>query len=123
MLGEVEWAKLSFIVKHIEILVELIIMNELDPDLAFTMGEGAEFAILAFLYIGGIVRAKFLFVCLILVKLLNSRMRISAFITLWTFFPLADELAHVVRIKVAISFPILGVMIVDTVLMGMLLGV
>ena len=50
-------------------------------------------------------------------------MRVSALITTWTLLTLADIRAQVVRVKIAIPLPVLAVMVVNTVLVLVLLGV
>lgn len=50
-------------------------------------------------------------------------MRVSALITTWTLLTLADIRAQVVRVEIAIPLPVLAVMVVNTVLVLMLLGV
>lgn len=50
-------------------------------------------------------------------------MGVSAFVAPWALLPFCNKLAHVLRVKVAITFAIFGVMIVYTVLMDMLLRV
>ena len=50
-------------------------------------------------------------------------MRVSALITTWTLLTLADIRAQVVRVKIAIPLPVFAVMVVNTVLVLMLLGV
>jgi hypothetical protein len=60
---------------------------------------------------------------LVLVELLDPRVRVSALITTWTLLTLADIRAQVVRVEIAIPLPVLAVMVVNTVLVLMLLGV
>lgn len=60
---------------------------------------------------------------MVLVELLDPRVRVSALITTWTLLTLADIRAQVVRIEIAIPLPVLAVMVVNTVLVLMLLGV
>ena len=88
MLGEIERAELGFIVEHVEIGIILIIMNQIDPYLFFTVCKWTEISILAFLYIIWVMRTEFFFVTLILVELLNSRMGILAVLPIWTLYPI-----------------------------------
>lgn len=60
---------------------------------------------------------------MVLVELLDPRVRVSALITTWTLLTLADIRAQVVRVEIAIPLPVLAVMVVNTVLVLMLLGV
>ena len=88
MLSEVEGTKLSFVVKHIKIFVILVVVNQLYSDFIFTVRKRTVFSILTLFNVGREVRTKLFLICLILVKLLNARMRIStliAFGTLLTF--------------------------------------
>lgn len=72
VLSEVEWAKLSFIMKHIEILIILIIVNQLYSDFILAMSKRAILSILTFFNISGEMRTKFFLISLVLIKLLNS---------------------------------------------------
>lgn len=69
------------------------------------------------------MRAKFLFIRLILIKLFDSRMRIGALITIGAFLSFADIFTHVFGIKIPVSLPVFRVVIVNTMLVNMLLGI
>lgn len=50
-------------------------------------------------------------------------MRICALITFRALFAFGYELTHIIAVKISISFSVLGVVVVYTVLMEMLLGI
>ncbi len=121
--SEIEGTELSFVMEHVEVLIKLIVMDEFCAYFCLIVGEGAEILVLALVDVIGIVWAKFLLVGLVLVELLDPRVRVSALITTWTLLTLADIRAQVVRVEIAIPLPVLAVMVVNTVLVLMLLGV
>ena len=123
MFGEIEGAKLGFVVEHVEVLIELIVVDELGAYFLLIMGEWAKVLILAFIDVVGVVGAEFLLVGLVLIELLHAGVRVSAVFAAWAFVALADVGAHVVGVEVAVPLPVLAVVVIDAVLVLMLLGV
>ena len=58
MLGEVKGTKDCLVGEHIEIVVELQVVDQFDDYLVFTVSKGAELSVFATLHIIRIVRAK-----------------------------------------------------------------
>ena len=71
MFGEVEWTELGFIVKHVEIFIFCVVMDEIDQDLFLVMGIGAERTIGALFYGVRIVKTKIFLVFLFMIMFLN----------------------------------------------------
>lgn len=71
MFGQVERTEFGFIVEHVEILVELIIMDEFGAYLILIMGKGAISPVLAFVDIIGIMGTKLLLIGAKLIQLLD----------------------------------------------------
>lgn len=72
MLGEVEGAELGLVVEHVEVFVELVVVNEFGPDLVLAVREGAEVSVLTLLHVVRKVRAELLLIGLMLVELLHA---------------------------------------------------
>jgi len=62
VLGEVERTPDCFEVEHVEILVVLVVMDQLDDDVVLAVGEGAERSVLALFEVVGIEGAELGFV-------------------------------------------------------------
>lgn len=67
VLRQVKRAKLCFVMKHIEIFVELEIVDKLCPYFFFAVSERAKLPVLTLLYVVWIVRTELFFICLILI--------------------------------------------------------
>lgn len=123
MLSEIERTELCFIMKHVKVFIEFIVMNQLNANFILTMSERTKFFIFTFINISRKMRTKLFFISLILVKLLNSRVRISALISSRTFITPTNKLTHIVRIEIPIPFPIFSIVIIYTSLMLVLFGI
>jgi len=123
MLCQVERAELCLIMKHVEILVVLVVVDQLYSDFILAVGKRTIFAVLTFLYVGGEVRTEFFFIGLVLIELLDSGVGVGALIPFRALFAFANVLAHVIAVEVAVSFSVLSIVVIYTVLMQVLLGV
>ena len=91
MLGEIEGTKLGFIVEHVEVFIEDIVVDELNPDFFLTVGKRTIISVFTFIDVVRVVRTEFLFVGLRLIQLLDSRMGLSAVVSIRTFLSICDE--------------------------------
>lgn len=92
-------------------------MDECDQNLFLTMGVGTVISIGAFMNAVREMRAEMLLVFLIAVMLLNEGVCVETSVAFWTFFVLFNEVAHLSMIEVPIPFPILGIVVIDTMFM------
>ena len=55
MFGEIEGTELSFVVKHVEVLIKLIVMDELCAYFCLIVGKGAKILVLTLVDVIGVV--------------------------------------------------------------------
>ena len=120
MFSKIEGAKLGFIVEHVEVFVKDIIMNELDSDLLFAMSKRKIISIFTLWNVIWIMGTKLCFVGLVLVQLLHSWVRINAIVPIGTLFSTIYVGTHGVGVELSEPFPILRIVVVDTMFMVML---
>ena len=89
-------------------------MDECDQNLLLTVGIGTVISIGAFMDAVRKMRAKLLFVFLIIVMLLNKGVSIEASVAFWAFLILLSKGTHFSMIVVSIPFSVLGIVVIDT---------
>lgn len=91
MLGQIEGAKLGFIVEHVEIFIEDIVVDELNSDFFLAVSKGTIITIFTFGDVVWVMRTEFFFVGLGLIQLLHSGMSFGAVVSIGTFLSIRDE--------------------------------
>ena len=119
--SQVKRTELSFIVKHVKILVFSIIVDESWQNFFFGMCIGTKITIGAFVNGVWIVKAEIFFIFLIAIVFLDKGMSIDTIFSIRTFLFFLDILTHLSSIKVAITLSIFRIMVIYTVLVVMIL--
>lgn len=122
VLGEVEGTKLSLVVEHIEIFILGVVVDESGEHLLLTVSVGTEITVGTLGDRVGVVGAELFLVFLVVVVLLDEGVREEAGITVGTLLVEFDEIAHFGVVHVAVTFAILGVVVVDAVLVVVVFG-
>jgi len=111
VLSKVEGAPDSFIVEHIEIIIVVIIMNEINDNVDFRMSERAEWTIFALFEIVRVEGAEFSFIFFRAVQLFDSAVGLHAFVTMWANLISFNILTEVSRVEIAWPLSIFGIVI------------
>lgn len=116
VLRQIEGAPNGFEVEHVEVIVVLEVVDQLDDDIVFAVREAAVSAIVAVLDVVRVVGAELSLVLIRLVELLHSVMRFLALIAVRAGHLLLDVLAEIRGVKGPGSLPVLVRVIVGAVL-------
>lgn len=122
MLSQIEWAELSFIVKHIEILIFLIIVDQISLNFLFRVSKWAVIPIRTCLNAVGEMTAKPFLIAILTIELFNTRVRFSAGISIWALLLNFDVRAKIAGVVISVSFAILCVVVVHAVFVVMSFG-
>lgn len=109
--------------KHVEIFVKFIIVDQLGAYFLLAMSKRTKISVLTLFNIIRIMRTKLLLVSLILIKLFDPGMSISTLIAFGAFLTFSYKLTKCIRVEITISLPILRIMIINAMFVLMLLGI
>ena len=104
MVGKVEWAPDSFVMKHVEIFIINIIVNQFHFYFFLGMSEAAELSIFTFFQLFRVESAEFRLVFFRPEKLFYSIMTLLTIVTFRTLLFLHDVLTQLRGIIVTLSF-------------------
>jgi hypothetical protein len=122
MFREVEGAKLSLVVEHIEVFVFRVVVDQGGKNLLLAVSVGTEIVVRALADSMGIVRAELFLVFLVVVVFLDEGVREQTGIAIGTLLIEFYEIAHLGVVHVAVPLSVLGVVVVDAVFVVMVFG-
>lgn len=120
MLGEIERTPDSFEMEHVEIVIVLEIVDEIDGYVMLIVSKGTESPILTELKTVRVVAAEFRLVFLWLVELLDAVVRFETKIPIRAIFRVFGILAEVSGVEIAWTFAVFQVVVKRTLLMVVL---